>query len=112
MTWTSGDTWLVVAALASIAVIVALITAGKVHAFIALTIGSAVVGLASGLHAPEVIKQFQTGFGSTLGGVGVLVGLGAMLGRLLADSGGADRIVRKASSPCRTGRRARRRICR
>lgn len=94
MTWTSGDTWLVVAALASIAVIVALITAGKVHAFIALTIGSAVVGLASGLHAPDVIKQFEAGFGSTLGGVGVLVGLGAMLGRLLADSGGADRIVR------------------
>jgi GntP family gluconate:H+ symporter len=93
MTWTTGDTWLVVAALAGIAVIVVLITSFKVHAFLAMIIGSAVVGLASGLHAPDVLKQFETGFGSTLGGVGILVGLGTMLGRLLADSGGADRIV-------------------
>jgi GntP family gluconate:H+ symporter len=93
MTWTSSDTWLVVAALASIATIVVLITTFKVHAFLAMIIGSGVVGLASGLRATEVIKQFEAGFGSTLGGVGVLVGLGTMLGRLLADSGGADRIV-------------------
>jgi GntP family gluconate:H+ symporter len=93
MTWTGHDTWLVVAALAGIAMIVVLITAFKVHAFLAMIIGSGVVGLASGLRAPEVIKQFEAGFGSTLGSVGILVGLGTMLGRLLADSGGADRIV-------------------
>jgi gluconate:H+ symporter, GntP family len=93
MSWTGADTWLVVAALLGIATIVVLITAFKVHAFIAVIIGSGVVGLASGLRAPDVIKHFQTGFGSTLGGVGILVGLGTMLGRLLADCGGADRIV-------------------
>jgi GntP family gluconate:H+ symporter len=70
-----------------------LITVFKVHAFIAMIIGSGVVGLASGLRPPDVIKQFQAGFGSTLGSVGLLVGLGTMLGKLLADSGGADRIV-------------------
>jgi GntP family gluconate:H+ symporter len=93
MSWTAADSWLVVAALAGIATIVVLITAFKVHAFIAMILGSGVVGLASGLRATEVIKQFETGFGNTLGSVGILVGLGTMLGRLLADSGGADRIV-------------------
>jgi GntP family gluconate:H+ symporter len=93
MNWTSHETWLVVCAVAGIAIIVVLISYFKVHAFIALVVGSGFVGLASGLKAPEVIKQFQTGFGSTLGGVGILVALGTMLGKLLADSGGADRIV-------------------
>jgi GntP family gluconate:H+ symporter len=93
MNWTDHETWLVVCAVAGIAAIVVLISYFKVHAFIALVVGSGFVGLASGLEAPEVIKQFQTGFGSTLGGVGILVALGTMLGKLLADSGGADRIV-------------------
>lgn len=93
MTWTGADTWLVISALAGIAVIVVLISAFKVHAFLAMIVGSGLVGLVSGMRAPDVVKQFQAGFGSTLGSVGILVGLGTMLGRLLADSGGADRIV-------------------
>ena len=93
MSWTSSDTWLVIAALAGIAAIVVLISGFKVHAFLAMIIGSGVVGLASGLRAPDVVKQFETGFGNTLASVGILIGLGTMLGRLLADSGGADRIV-------------------
>lgn len=93
MSWTSHETWLVLCAVAAIAVIVVLISYFKIHAFIALIVGSGLVGLSSGLAAPEVLKQFQSGFGSTLGGVGILVALGTMLGKLLADSGGADRIV-------------------
>jgi gluconate:H+ symporter, GntP family len=93
MDWTTHDTWLIVWTVVAIAVVVLLITRFKVHPFIALILGSGVVGLGSGLAAVEVIKNFQSGFGSTLGGVGILVGLGIMLGKLLADSGGADRIV-------------------
>ncbi|HET9599075.1 MAG TPA: gluconate:H+ symporter [Anaeromyxobacteraceae bacterium] len=93
MSWTGHDTALVVWAAVGIAVIVVLITRSKVHPFIALIVGSGVVGLATGLKASEVVKQFESGFGSTLGGVGILVALGTMLGKLLADSGGADRIV-------------------
>jgi GntP family gluconate:H+ symporter len=93
MTWTGHDTWLVVWAVVAIVIIVVLITQFKVHPFLALILGSGVVGLASGLKATDVIKQFESGFGSTLGGVGILVALGTMLGKLLADSGGADRIV-------------------
>nr|WP_232303617.1 GntP family permease [Pseudofrankia sp. DC12] len=41
----------------------------------------------------NVIKNFETGVGSTLQEVGLLIALGAMLGKLLADSGGANRVI-------------------
>ena len=94
MHWTGHDTLLVLWALIGIAVIVVLITWAKVHPFIALILGSLVVGLGTRLAAADVIKQFEAGFGSTLASVGILVGLGTMLGKLLADSGGADQVVR------------------
>ncbi|NJC68500.1 gluconate transporter [Planosporangium thailandense] len=93
MHWTAHDTSLVVWAFIGIAVVVVLITQFKVHPFISLILGSGVSGLGAGLSAADVIKNFESGFGSTLGGVGILVALGTMLGKLLADSGGADRIV-------------------
>jgi GntP family gluconate:H+ symporter len=93
MDWTSHDTWLVTWTLVAIAVVVVLITRYKIHPFLALILGSAVVGLGAGLAAANVITEFEKGFGSTLGGVGILVALGTILGKLLADSGGADRVV-------------------
>ena len=93
MTWTPHDSALLAWAAGSIAVVVVLITAFRLHAFLALVLGSGFVGLGSGLKATDVIAQFESGFGATLGSVGILVALGAMLGRLLADSGGADRVV-------------------
>lgn len=88
-----SDARLIVSALAGFVVIILLITWLKLNPFLALTIGSIGVGLAAGLEAAKVATSFGNGFGSTMGGVGVLIGLGAMYGKLLADSGGADRIV-------------------
>jgi gluconate:H+ symporter, GntP family len=93
MHWTAHDTSLTIWALIGIVVVVVLITQFKVHPFIALILGSGAAGLGAGLAAADVIKQFEGGFGTTLGGVGILVALGTILGKLLADSGGADRIV-------------------
>jgi len=93
MTWTGHDTSLIVWAVLGIALVVVLITQFKVHPFIALILGSFLVGIGAGLPGADVIKNFEGGFGTTLGGVGILVALGTMLGALLADSGGADRIV-------------------
>ena len=84
---------LVVAALVGIAVIVLLITVAKLHPFLALTIGSLVVALVAGEDLATAIESFTTGFGDTAAGVGTLIALGAMFGKLLADSGGADEIV-------------------
>ncbi|QMU22191.1 GntP family permease [Gordonia rubripertincta] len=84
---------LVVAALAGIAVIVVAITVAKVHPFFALVGGGATVGIVAGESIPTVLESFTTGFGSTAAGVGILIALGAMFAKLLADSGGADEIV-------------------
>ncbi|GAB83723.1 gluconate:H+ symporter [Gordonia rubripertincta] len=84
---------LVVAALAGIAVIVVAITVAKVHPFLALVGGGAMVGIVAGESIPTVLESFTTGFGSTAAGVGILIALGAMFAKLLADSGGADEIV-------------------
>ncbi|MFJ2637001.1 gluconate:H+ symporter [Streptomyces sp. NPDC093221] len=89
----AGNTRLALAALAGIAVIVLLITRWKVHAFLALTIGSGVLGSVAGAPLAKTITSFSTGLGSTVASVGTLIALGAILGKLLADSGGADQIV-------------------
>ncbi|MEU3462307.1 gluconate:H+ symporter [Streptomyces sp. NPDC006733] len=89
----AGDTRLAIAALVGIAVIILLITRWKVHAFLALTIGSGVLGAVAGAPLAKTVTSFTTGLGSTVAGVGVLIALGAILGKLLADSGGADQIV-------------------
>ncbi|WP_369028361.1 GntT/GntP/DsdX family permease, partial [Nocardia farcinica] len=72
---------------------VAAITWLKIHPFIALTFGAIGVGLGAGSGAAETVDSFVTGFGSTMGSVGILIGFGAMFGKLLADSGGATRVV-------------------
>ncbi|GGO51697.1 GntT/GntP/DsdX family permease [Streptomyces lasiicapitis] len=89
----AGHAQLGIAVLAGIAVIVLLITKFKVHAFLALTIGSLALGAFAGAPLDKAITSFTTGLGSTVAGVGVLIALGAILGKLLADSGGADQIV-------------------
>lgn len=89
----AGNAQLGIAVLAGIAVIVLLITKFKVHAFLALTIGSLALGAFAGAPLDKTIVSFTTGLGATVAGVGVLIALGAILGKLLADSGGADQIV-------------------
>ncbi|WP_433331120.1 gluconate:H+ symporter [Spirillospora sp. CA-294931] len=91
--WTGHDTLLVVWALVAIVGLIFLITRYKVHPFLALILASGFVGLASGLGASKVVETFTDGVGETLGGVGVIVALGTMLGKLMADSGGADQVV-------------------
>jgi GntP family gluconate:H+ symporter len=91
--WALHDTQVLIVAVIGIAIVVTLIVWLKIHAFLALTIGALFVGIASGIPLDKVTASFETGVGGVLGYVGVLIGLGAMLGKLLADSGGADRVV-------------------
>jgi GntP family gluconate:H+ symporter len=89
-----ADGWqLVLAALVGIGLIVGLITWAKIHPFLALIIGGLAVGIVAGVDVADVIVSFSTGFGDTAAGVGILIALGAMFAKLLADSGGADEIV-------------------
>jgi gluconate:H+ symporter, GntP family len=101
--WHLHDTRLLLMALAGIALIVVLIAAFNFHPFLALILGSALVGFGSGIASQDVIANFEAGVGKTLMEVGLLIALGAMLGKLLADSGGADQVVDTLVS--RTGSR-------
>ena len=83
------DAQLVAAALAGIALVLYLIIGVKVHAFVALLLGSLVIGVAAGMPLESVIESVTNGAGSTLASIAVVVGLGAMFGRLLDASGGA-----------------------
>jgi gluconate:H+ symporter, GntP family len=89
----AGSGQLVAAALIGVAVIVLLIVQLKLHPFLALTIGSFTVAVVAGWDLVMAIASYSTGFGTTAAGVGTLIALGAMFGKLLADSGGADAIV-------------------
>ncbi|WP_166904699.1 GntP family permease [Mycobacterium sp. DL440] len=89
----AGGAQLILAALAGIALIVVLITIVKLHPFLALIFGALTVGMASGENMSDVLASFSSGFGSTAASVGILIALGAMFAKLLADTGGADEIV-------------------
>ncbi|MFD8383247.1 gluconate:H+ symporter [Streptomyces sp. NPDC059679] len=89
----AGHAQLGIAVLVGIAVIVLLITKFKLHAFLSLTIGSLALGAVAGAPLDKAIASFTAGLGTTVAGVGVLIALGSILGKLLADSGGADEIV-------------------
>jgi GntP family permease len=89
----AGNTRLIVAALLGIATVVVLITVAKFHPFLGLLIGTAVMGAAAGVAPLDILTSFKTGFGTTMGTVGILIALGAMVGKILADTGGSDAIV-------------------
>ncbi len=89
----SQDIFLLVDALVAILGLILLITRWRVHPFIALTLAAGFLGLTSGMPVDKVMKSFQDGFGGVLGFVGIVLGLGTMLGKMMAESGGADRIA-------------------
>ena len=90
---TASDGQLVVAALLGIALIVALIVWAKLNPFLALMIGSVVLALVAGIPLVDSFVSFTAGFGGTIGSVGVLIALGAVIGQFLVKSGAADSIV-------------------
>jgi gluconate:H+ symporter, GntP family len=85
----SKETELLLIALAGVVALVLLIARFKVNAFVALMVASVFVGLASRMKPADIAKSFQDGMGATLGGIAVVIGLGTILGKFLAESGGA-----------------------
>ncbi|MGN9867235.1 GntP family permease [Bacillus swezeyi] len=76
-----------------IVVLLLLIMGLKLNTFVSLIIVSFGVALALGMPLDDIVKTIEEGLGGTLGHIALIFGLGAMLGRLIADSGGAQRIA-------------------
>ncbi|MGQ4275327.1 GntP family permease [Terrihabitans sp. B22-R8] len=84
---------LLLIAAAAIVFLLVLIIRFKMHAFLALILVSLLTAFAAGIAPEKVVPLLISGFGSTLGTVALLVGLGAMLGRLVEVSGGAQALA-------------------
>ena len=65
----------------------------KLNTFIALIITSVITAMLLGMPLSKIMTTIEAGMGSTLGHIALIFGLGAMLGKLLADGGGANRIA-------------------
>ena len=76
-----------------ILLLVALISWGKVNAFLAFLVVSIVTGLLLGIPFGSITKSLYKGIGDTLGQLAIVIVLGAMLGKMVAESGAAQRIA-------------------
>jgi len=76
-----------------IAVLIVLITLLKMDAFTAFVIVSIGVGIAEGMPFQAIVNAVEKGIGNTLGSLVMILGFGAMLGKLVAESGAAQRIT-------------------
>jgi GntP family gluconate:H+ symporter len=78
-----------IAAALAVVLLVVLIARLKLNAFVALVIASLVAGAGAGLPLTRLARAFQDGVGATLGFITIVIGLGTIIGKLLAESGGA-----------------------
>lgn len=85
--------FLLIAAVASVLGLILLIAVVKLNPFISLLLASLGLAIAAGMPANSIIHSFEAGLGGTLGHIAVVVALGTMLGKMMAESGGADQIA-------------------
>ncbi|KZE75683.1 permease DsdX [Paenibacillus elgii] len=84
---------LIIWALLAIVFLVVLIARFKWNPFVTLLISSLLLGFLAGMKPEDIIKAVTGGLGGTLGTIAIVIGLGTMLGKMMAESGGAERIA-------------------
>src|SRR3954451_20528419 len=89
---------------AGVALLLFLMTRLKVNAFLAILAVAMLVGVAQGMSPVSVYESMVDGVGGQLGELVLILGLGAMLGRVLADSGAAQRIASDITGRLGVGR--------
>lgn len=88
------DLQLILALVAGIATIVVIVLFTRLDAFIALLIAAIVTGVVAGQNLLSLIDAVTTGFGNTLASIGIVIGLGVGIGKILEVSGAADSLAR------------------
>ncbi|MFB9136360.1 GntP family permease [Vibrio sp. AK197] len=89
LTHATDPTHLLIIAACAIVALLILIMKLKIHAFASLTLVSLGTAIATGVPSDQVVPTMMSGFGGTLASVALLVGLGAMIGKILEVTGGA-----------------------
>jgi len=85
--------YLIAAAFVSVVGLIVLIAVYKLNPFITLFLTSLALAVATGMPLSTVVHSFELGVGGTLGHIAIVVALGTMLGKMMAESGGADQIA-------------------
>ena len=88
-----GEIWPLISVVLGIVILLTLIIFLKLNTFISLIITSIITALLLGMPLNKIMETIENGMGSTLGHIALIFGLGAILGKLLADGGGATRIA-------------------
>lgn len=88
-----SNTMLTLVALAGIAALLFLVIKLKMHAFVSIMLVSILVGIGTGMPLSHILETIEVGMGGTLGFVAIVVGLGAMFGKMLEISGGVERLA-------------------
>ncbi|WP_210438782.1 GntP family permease [Nocardioides xinjiangensis] len=88
------DPQLLLALVLGIGTIIFLVLRTRIDAFVALLIAALVTGFVAGSPALETITSMTTGFGNTLASIGIVIGLGVAIGKILEVSGAADALAK------------------
>jgi GntP family gluconate:H+ symporter len=85
--------FLLASALVSVVALILLIAVFKLNPFITLFLTAVALAIATGMPPSGIVHSFETGVGGALGHIAIVVALGTMLGKMMAESGGADQIA-------------------
>jgi GntP family gluconate:H+ symporter len=85
--------FLLLTALGAVIGIILLVTVLKLNPFLSLLLASLALAIVTGMPLANVVHSFEVGVGNVLGHIAIVVALGTMLGKMMAESGGADAIA-------------------
>ncbi|OIN05546.1 GntP family permease [Oceanisphaera psychrotolerans] len=80
----------------AVVVLIFLVVKTRVHALLAMLAAASIAGALGGMAAGDIVNVITKGFGGTLGSIGIVIGLGVMMGRILEVSGAAEQIAYSA----------------
>jgi gluconate:H+ symporter, GntP family len=89
----SHSMFLLTAALVSVVGLIVLIAVFKLNPVITLLVTALGLAIVAGMPLPAIVHSFETGVGGTLGHIAIIIALGTMLGKMMAESGAADQIA-------------------
>ena len=89
----SHSSALLVYTLLAVLGLILLIARFKVNSIVALVLASLFIGISAGMEPAQLLKGFQEGVGNVLGSIAMILAFGNMLGKMLEESGGAERIA-------------------
>lgn len=88
-----SSTQMIAGLVIGIALLIFLVLKTRIHVFLALLIAAVMTGIIGGMSPEDTIGTISSGFGSTLASIGIIIGLGIMMGKIMEISGAAEKLA-------------------